>query len=612
MRLTIRTKAFVLTAIPLAAMLVALALAVAYAQRTDAIAAWALHSEDVLHESSAVVFHLSTASRAAERYRISHRATARRAFTNALRATNEAVADLLKRVSDDPEQIARAQHYARAVRLGERYLRAAAFGGSYAGSQRAGALFASAANDFERAERRLAAARFRTLAYETRALARSVLIAFIVAIALTALSLLSFAGSVIVRLRQLSSNVLRLARGDPPVALHGNDEFSDLDRAFRDVTERMRRAREVSTQLQRALLPHTLPEVAGLRIDATYRPSSRGTEVGGDWYDVFTLDENTVGITIGDITGHGVRAASSMATVRQTLQTAARFTRDAASVLQLANHTICDEGGAIASAFVAIADRMTGAMEYATAGHPAPITVRATGTIGLLPADGLLLGVEHNTRYENHYTRLETGAALIFYTDGAVETYRGDYSRGLSDLIEAVSATYYQTSGNIAAAIADRLFATREPVDDCALLFVGVSELGAQAAAGEHRWQLDARNPAEARRLKRALLWHLGQCVDQDADLSAAELILGELLGNVARHTNGQATVILELADGRATLHVEDGGAPIPPHRSPQDELAEGGRGLPLVETLARDLRVGRRDRGNVVSAELPLTVKGP
>jgi anti-sigma regulatory factor (Ser/Thr protein kinase) len=298
-----------------------------------------------------------------------------------------------------------------------------------------------------------------------------------------------------------------------------------------------------------------------------------------------------------------------MATVRQSIQTAARYTQDAAAVFELVNRNIIDQGAGVVSAFFGILNTRTGHMQYAVAGHPPPITVRASGTIGMLAGSGLLLGVERSARYEHFDTDLESGAALVLYTDGLIETYRGDFTRGVALLIDAINAEYYNTSENIALAIQNRVFAQIEPHDDSAILFIGVTELGVRGASRARTWEIDATAVAEARRVKRAFLWHLGQYANGESDLMSVELILGELLGNVARHTEGHAIVTLELERDRAILHVNDRGAPIPALHLPEDQFAESGRGLFLVNSLARNLRIERDSGGNHICAELPVTL---
>jgi anti-sigma regulatory factor (Ser/Thr protein kinase) len=126
------------------------------------------------------------------------------------------------------------------------------------------------------------------------------------------------------------------------------------------------------------------------------------------------------------------------------------------------------------------------------------------------------------------------------------------------------------------------------------------------------RWTIDARSERSTRRIKRALLWQLGEMTDDDAQLPAAELIVNELLGNVARHTPGPAEVELEWNGETAIVRVCDRGRPFEVRNGAGriELLAEDGRGLFLARSVALDLTVERAGDGNCVSATLPLKLR--
>ena len=606
-----------LTAVPLTVLLVVLVFAILSVRNAEMTAYWGQHSQDVLAASQALTSSISDADTALLAYSDHPSTAGLNEMKSALGNVSIRAQRIERLVSDNPVQEARAQHLARLIdEFGPIFRDVANAAGNpqeqrsieqSKAVQQGGADFNRTQAALDRTERELAVRRFRTLSAQSALFVQTLIGALVVGIIVTAFAMFIFGRRIVSRLHRLSENVTRLAAGEDPVPLPGHDEIADLDAQYRETTLRMRREEAISSQLQRALLPQQLPEVPGIRIDASYRPAATGIDIGGDWYDVFELGNDTIGISMGDVTGHGIQAASTMATVRQSIQTAARYTQDAGAVFELVNRNIIDQGTSVVSAFFGILNTQSGHMQYAVAGHPPPITVRASGTIGMLAGSGLLLGVERSARYEHFETNLESGAALVLYTDGLVETYRGDFSRGISLLIDAINAEYYNSSENIALAIQNRVFAQIEPHDDSAILFIGVTELGVRGTSRARTWEIDATAVSEARRVKRAFLWHLGQYANGESDLMSVELILGELLGNVARHTEGYATVTLELERDRAILHVNDRGAPIPELRLPEDILAEGGRGLFLVNSLARSLRIERQNGGNHVCAELPV-----
>jgi serine phosphatase RsbU (regulator of sigma subunit)/anti-sigma regulatory factor (Ser/Thr protein kinase) len=462
---------------------------------------------------------------------------------------------------------------------------------------------------FQHATRRAQGEASAAIRQQFRELAWLLMISLVLGITLTTTIMFVFGVGTVRRLRQLHENAARLERGEATVALSGNDELADLDRQYHRTALRLRREHAVSTTLQRALLPQRLPQIPGLRVDTAYVPAASDTMIGGDWYDIFELPDGTIGISMGDVAGHGLHAASVMAATRQSIRTAARLAPTPSDVLAVVNRLLCDEEDALVTAFFATLDMQSGKLVYAVAGHPPAITLRASGDTGLLSGYGLILGVDPYVRYDLYETFLEEGSALVLYTDGVVEAVRENYTDGVRNLTGAVQAEYYHSDGNIAEAIHSRVFRTIEPHDDSAIVFIGVMELGATRASLRKTWTIDATSVTAARQVKRALLWQLGRSVVGEADLGAVELIYGELVGNVARHTDGYAEITLEFRGDAAVLHVLDRGAPIPAVHERAKDLEESGRGLFIVETLARELRIERVAGGNRISATFPLTL---
>jgi serine phosphatase RsbU (regulator of sigma subunit)/anti-sigma regulatory factor (Ser/Thr protein kinase) len=374
------------------------------------------------------------------------------------------------------------------------------------------------------------------------------------------------------------------------------------------------REHHVASTLQQALLPHQLPVLSNARIDAAYVPAAKSAEVGGDWYDVFTLSDRLVALGVGDVAGHDLRAATVMGGVRQAVRIAAREDPDPARVLRRVNHLLCSsEERCMVTAFFGTLDLTTGTLTYASAGHPAPIVIRPDRATELLDGSGILLGVENRAEFLNRTVKLGVGSGIVLYTDGIVEAER-DYDAGLQKLEAAIRAEAFSAGGNIAELIQRRVFAGVEPQDDSAILFVGITELGERTEPGlVRRWPLDAKNASSAHRVKRALLWHLGEIASPLSDFAAVETIVGELISNVARHTPGEAEVILECAGEEVRLQMVDRGCAFDNagDRAP-DLLAENGRGLFLVRQLSRSVFVECTPEGNRVSVLLPVTLGVP
>ena len=471
----------------------------------------------------------------------------------------------------------------------------------------------AARNDFNERQRALTLDRLRVVRRQIAILTGALIGICALGIVVTVLLALRFGVNIAERVTQLAENARRLAAGEEAQHIGGNDEIAELDLVYREMMRRTKREHDMVTILQRALLPQRLPVVAGVRLDACYVPAYSGADVGGDWYDVFSISDRLLGVSVGDVAGHGLRAATIMGQARQALRTASYVDNDPATALEHVNRLFCrSESSVLLTAFFATLDLSDGRMRYALAGHPPPMMVRTGGEVESLAGRGLMLGIEHRAVFETHEVVLDEGSAIVLFTDGLVETSR-DYLAGREELRQAIEAEYRDASQNIAQAIVKRVVAGRSARDDIALLFLCVTALGAAAFPPQRmRWTIDARSERSTRRIKRALLWQLGEMTDDDAQLPAAELIVNELLGNVARHTPGPAEVELEWNGETAIVRVCDRGRPFQPRNGAGriELLAEDGRGLFLARSVALDLTVEWTGDGNCVSATLPLKLR--
>ena len=193
-----------------------------------------------------------------------------------------------------------------------------------------------------------------------------------------------------------------------------------------------RDARQVG-ELQRALLPASLPRIAGLEIAASYEPLGRA---GGDLYDFFPLDERQDGradapttpsrwcIFIGDVEGHGLAAALVMAIVQAVLHAHPAGIATPAGLLMYGNRQLCSSRiGGLVTAFLGIYEPASRRLTYARAGHPPPLLRRAAdGAIGALDAVGSYpLGIDESETFQEASVQLERGDTLLLYTDGITE-----------------------------------------------------------------------------------------------------------------------------------------------------------------------------------------------
>ena len=426
----------------------------------------------------------------------------------------------------------------------------------------------------------------------------------LVGLVLTLFVTLLYAVRIVKRLGMLGDNARRLAFGVPTLPVPGNDEIAELDRIYREMGERiqttliaLRHERDTTSLLQQALLPE-IPAIAGLHVASAYATPSAGSAIGGDWFDVFVLDDRLVGLSVGDVTGHGLRAAAVMGFVRQAIRIVARRESDPARVMEHVNEVLCyDEREILVTAFFAVLDRETRELTYTLAGHGAPLVANGRGDVAQLGGEGMLLGLDPATRYRSYTHALKRGDGLVLYTDGIVEVER-DYLAGMIELENAVRDEFRNPSANPAEGIQARILRERTPRDDAALLVVALADRAPHDGATDHAWVFDARHQQAAHKVKAELMAALKALGPLAPDPTVAEIVFGELLSNVVQHTPGPARVRFAVQDGHVVLAVEDRDRSLPrdgqlsADPSPPAWDAENGRGLLIIRSLCERVAV--------------------
>ncbi len=188
--------------------------------------------------------------------------------------------------------------------------------------------------------------------------------------------------------------------------------------------ERIEQELKVARLIQQTLLPKTLPEIPGYEVAAYYQPAR---EVGGDFYDFLTLDDDRLGLVVGDVTDKGVPAALVMATTRTMLRAAAQRLLSPGEVLQRVNDVLVQDipPNMFVTCLYAILEPQSGRLVYANAGHDLPYRRRAGrgGVADELRARGMPLGLMPGMGYEEKEMVLNRGESVLFYSDGLVEAH---------------------------------------------------------------------------------------------------------------------------------------------------------------------------------------------
>lgn len=233
--------------------------------------------------------------------------------------------------------------------------------------------------------------------------------------------------------------------------------------------------RDLSLSLQRVLLPKTLPVLPGFEAAARYVPAAKGAEIGGDWYSVVGVDDHRFAVVIGDVSGHGIAASGTMASLRYSIRALARlgFSPD-----DLLHHTSQDKETGLddqfATALVGVVDTQSNEISIASAGHLPPLVIRNGASEFLQIAPGRPLGVDGPPPKLARAT-FSPGSTLVFFTDGLVEKRGESLYTGLERLA-AVAAEGPTDPGELIEHILGSLIKA-DHEDDIAVLAIRFSRM---------------------------------------------------------------------------------------------------------------------------------------
>ncbi len=378
------------------------------------------------------------------------------------------------------------------------------------------------------------------------------------------------------------------------------------------------REQHVATTLQKALLPQSLPAYPGVRLDAVYTPGTTEAQIGGDWYDAYPLADGRLAVTVGDVTGRGLQAATIMGRVRQSLEALATYQSDPAELLNAVDAVLRRaHPDAIVTALVGVIDLRRRTFAYATAGHPTPfVRSGADGTVVALPGYGLPLGLRDGAQPPTSTIVLPPNATILLYTDGLVESTR-NIDEGERRVRAAFCHPATVEADHPAQTIRDAVLFDGS-ADDVAVFTITIADaLGEPLRSPADstlrtdwsmHWAFDARHARVARDVRELFIAYLRAKGSGDADYAAAELVFGELIGNVARHAPGLVEVEVEWRGNAPVLHVLDRGPGYERNETLPPSESETGRGLFLISKLTREFTVTRLPGyGSHARAVLPI-----
>jgi anti-sigma regulatory factor (Ser/Thr protein kinase) len=241
------------------------------------------------------------------------------------------------------------------------------------------------------------------------------------------------------------------------------------DRAAMAIQSRMSQAeRAAASIMQRHLLPARLPEISGLECASRYVAGGQGA-VGGDWYDVFLLRSGAVCLVVGDVVGHGLKAAQSMSRLSAVLRALALDTEDPAELLARLDEHVHHFGlDTMATVLCGMHDPASDRLLISSAGHPPPILAGPEGEATVVPIHSdLLLGAALGHPRHTIEVTLSPGSVLCLYSDGLVERRGLDIDDNIEVLRRTVRA---RAAENVCVAVMQKLIGFATPEDDVALL----------------------------------------------------------------------------------------------------------------------------------------------
>jgi len=365
--------------------------------------------------------------------------------------------------------------------------------------------------------------------------------------------------------------------------------------------KRFDREHTIAAELQQASLPYSLPTFDDISLSAVYRPAVHDLEIGGDWYDAFVLQDGRLILTVGDVAGKGLSASLVMGKVRQMLRIAAFTNPNPAAMLDITDQALrIEHPETMVTAFIAILDRTSHTLEWASAGHPPAFLRHKDGSITTLDSLSLPLGLRENDP-PSATTTVSEGTMLVAYTDGLIELHF-DIIDGCERVKKALLDPLIYDAENPAQALHNRLVGMNAR-DDIAIVTLKILPSFCKS------WLGHSDNQFQVNTIRKNICEDLRSHGIRENFVFDVELVFSELSSNISRYAPGAFEAKLEIQNRTVLLTMTDQGNGFTYEPAQViDPLSESGRGLFIISTVCSSLEIQKGEQnGSIAKARLEI-----
>lgn len=435
---------------------------------------------------------------------------------------------------------------------------------------------------------------------------------------------------IIDNLRKINSTLAEITGGnlDVTVDVRTNEEFASLSDDINQTVStlkhyidkaaaRIDKELEFAKQIQYSALPSVFPPYPNRKDFDIYAQMITAKEVGGDFYDFYMLDDNTIAFLIADVSGKGIPAAMFMMRAKTIIKDLAESGMELSDVFTAANKKLCEnnDAGMFVTAWLGKLDLKTGILKFVNAGHNPPLIRQADGEYEYLKArSGMVLAGMDGIKYRQNELQLTPGDQIFLYTDGVTEaTDKNNQLYGEERLLETVNRNIVMDTRKLCEAVksdVDQFVGEAPQFDDITMLSVEI-----QYIRGENSITViaDDKSMIPVSEFAKSLTEKLAVVPKVANKVSIA---VDEIYSNIINYSGAElATISYEIKDGRLYITFTDDGIPYNPLESEEPDItlsAEerkiGGLGIFMVKKMTESMEYTYEDEKNILKLIIALS----